>query len=723
MQTNLKLKPLKKAIHKAIELSILSSLALSSHVLAEDMVTLDSVEVVGDKGSDTKPVKGYNVKNSSASTKTNTALINVPQAITVIPQDVIRDQSILSIADSIRYVPGVTSSQGEGNRDAIVFRGNRTTSDLFVDGLRDDIQVYRDLYNTDRIEVLKGPNGMIFGRGGAGGVLNRVSKKAGWDPVQDISLTYGAWDQKRVAGDYGMGITDEVAFRINAVYEDANSFRDGVDLERYGLTPTITISPSDQTKIYLSTEYFKDKRVGDRGVPSVANASGEDRRPFNIGDNDQFFGNADLSDNEAETVAFNALFEHRFDNNITLKNNTRYANYNKFYENVYASSPVNAGGQLSLSGYRDDTDRENFINQTDITIPFSTGQVNHTFLVGAEFMEQTNENARLVPAGGVVPSPVDASNPLGFAAFTDPSRDQDTDISSRAIYIQDQIELSPKWQVVAGLRRDVFDTNYTNNLTNLNVDITDTFWSPRAGLIFKPRENVSLYANYSLSYAPRAGDQLLGFRNNENRPELFEPEKFVNQEIGLKWDINPDLSFTAALYVLERENLIANDPNQAGASVLIDGQETTGLELSLAGNITDKWSVIAAYTYQDGEITEDQGTIGNITIEKGSELGETPDHTYSLWNKYQINNTWGVALGMIGRSQMYAAIPQVGDSTILPGYTRFDAAVFAKISEKAMLQFNLENLTDKEYAINSHNNNNIMPGAPISGRATLNYSF
>ena len=169
--------------------------------------------------------------------------------------------------------------------------------------------------------------------------------------------------------------------------------------------------------------------------------------------------------------------------------------------------------------------------------------------------------------------------------------------------------------------------------------------------------------------------------------------------------------------------LIARDPNVGGATVLIDGQETKGVELSLAGNLTDKWSVIASYTYQDGEITKDQGAAGDISIQKGSELAETPDHSYALWNKYEINGTWAVALGVVGRSEMYAAIPQVGDSTVLQGYTRYDAAIFAKLSEKAQLQFNLENLTNKEYAISSHNNNNIMPGAPISGRVTLNYSF
>lgn len=711
--------PLKKAVIHALQLSAITSMALSNSVSAAEDIALETVEVISQRTSDTKPVKGYKAAKSTSSTKTDTPLIDVPQAVTVITQEVIKDQSIMSIADTIRYVPGVTASNGEGNRDAVVFRGNQTTSDLFIDGLRDDVQVYRDLYNTDRVEVLKGPNGMIFGRGGAGGVLNRVTKKAGWDTVKDMRITYGAWDQRRVSGDYGTGLSDQIAFRVNTVYEDADSYRDGVNLERFGLNPTITIAPDENTNIYLSTEYFKDKRIGDRGIPSAANTTGENRRPFNIDHENQFFGNAALSVNESETSAFNAIIEHTFANKVKLKNNTRYANYNKFYDNIYANSAV-TNGLLKLSGYSDITNRENWINQTDITIPFTTARIKHQLLVGAEIMEQTNENQRYTMPDV---NNIAASNPITTGAFTTLARNQDTDINSRAIYLQDQITLSSQWQVIAGLRRDIFNTDYTNNRSSLKVDVTDTFWSPRIGLIFKPSHYMSFYTSYSLSYAPRAGDQLTGFIGNENNPALFEPEKFINKEIGAKWEINPDLSFTAAAYLLERENLIANDPNQAGATVLIDGQETKGLELSLAGNVTNKWSVIAAYTYQDGEITKDQGSAAAITVTKGTALAETPDHTYSVWNKYQINQTWAVAIGVIGRSSMYAAIPQVGNSTLLPGYTRFDAAIFAKLSERASLQLNIENLSNKAYALNSHNNNNVLPGAPISGRATLNYSF
>lgn len=721
-QTN-QVSKLKKSAIRTLQLSTAISFAFSSFAMAAGEIALDTVEVVGKRVSDTKPVKGYNAKKSSSSTKTNTALINIPQAITVIPQEVLKDQNVQSITEAVRYVPGVTASQGEGNRDALVFRGNRTTSDLFIDGLRDDIQTYRDLYNTDRIEVLKGPNGMIFGRGGAGGVINRVSKKAGWDAVQDLGLTYGSYNQKRITGDFGQALNDQVAFRINAVYEDSDSFRDGVGLERYGVTPTLTIAPSENTNIHLSAEYFKDQRIGDRGIPSVNGAGNSTikSRPFNLSDDDQFYGNARLSPNETETAAFNAIIEHTFANDVKIKNSTRYADYDKFYQNIYASSGVTNAGTVRLSGYRDETDRKNIMNQTDVTIPFSTGSLKHTFLAGVEFMSQDDENKRLTATGGSSTiGSVPVSNPTASVTFTGINRDQETDISSRAFYVQDQIEFSSQWQAVLGLRHDRFETDYKNLTNNNRVDITDNFSSPRAGLIFKPTGNTSVYANYSLSYMPKAGDQLTGFRSLSD--PTFDPEKFINKEIGAKWDINPNLSFTAAAYILERENVVASDPAGSGNNILLNGQETKGLELSLSGDITDKWSVIAAYTHQDGEITKQQGT-GSSAILKGSDLAETPDNTISLWNKYDINNTWSVALGVVSRSAMYAAIPQVGSSTLLPGYTRYDAAIFAKLSEKATLQFNIENLTNKDYAASSHNNNNILPGAPISARATLNYSF
>lgn len=721
-----KIATLKLAIHSALTSVIFFTGTAAFAETSE--VNLPQVDVTAPRISDTQPEKGYNAKKSVSSTRTDTELRDTPQAITVIPQDLIKDQSIQSISQAVQYVPGVQSAQGEGNRDQIILRGNNTTGDFFLDGLRDDVQTYRDLYNTDRLEVLKGPNGMAFGRGGAGGAINRVTKQAGWDPVGEFIASYGAYDYKRVSGDYGQALNDEIAFRINAVYEDSGSYRDGVDIERFGITPTVTIKPSDKTKIVLSTEYFKDKRIADRGVPSQTSRAGATanlgNRPFRIGDYDQFFGNARLSPTETETVAFNAVIEHAFDNGIGVKNSTRYANYDKFYQNVFANSAVTLAGTVQLGAYLDETERENLINQTDVTYTAKFGGVEHKLLGGVELSKQDTTNARFTPTGSATDNGnfavVSSASPFATPAnFNNLVRNQKSDISVAAFYLQDQIKFNEHWQAIVGLRHDKFDTDYTNIRANQNIDVTDTFLSPRAGLIYKPIEPVSIYANYSVSYVPRAGDQLIGLTVTN---QSFNPEKFINYEIGAKWDVNPSLALTAAVYQLDRENVQVTDPNNAALQILVDGQETKGIELGIAGDITGKWSIFGGVAFQDGEVTEQQGS-GAGAILRGAELGLTPDRTLSLWNKYEINDTWAVALGIVSTSDRFALSPTATQSTLLPGYTRYDAAIYGKFSDKLRLQVNLENLTNKEYALFAHNNQNITPGSPLTGRATLIYNF
>lgn len=689
-------------------------------------IELSEISVVEQVVSDTKPVKGYNAKSSRSATRTETDLKDTPQSISVVTQDVIKDQSIQSISEAVRYIPGVTASQGEGNRDALNFRGaGVTTGDFYQDGMRDDIQTYRDLYNTDRIEVLRGANAMIFGRGGSGGVINRVSKEAGWDPVRELSVVYGAWNQKRTAIDFGNAINDVAAFRLNAVYEDADSYRDGVNLERYGFTPTLTLKPGDNTKIVLSAEYFMDKRIGDRGMPSIGN--GLKNRPYDIGDHSTFFGSARLSPNETETKAFNALIEHAFDNGVTVRNRTRYADYDKYYQNVYANSFVKPNGEVELGAYRDDTERQNLINQTDVTYNLKLGSVEHKLLVGMELGRQDTDNSRRSPGDSdSLGVNVSAENPefTGTLTLNNLRINRRSEITNTAFYIQDQIILSPKWELVIGLRHDNFDMDYkdlgTTSIPGRNdkINESDNKLSPRAGLIFKPLDNLSVYASYSESFVPRAGDQLTGLTLTTAN---LSPEKFINHEIGAKFDVNPDLSLTAALYKLERENIAITDPTPGvNNQILVDGQETKGLELGVTGKLTDKWSVFGGYAFQDAEITKDQI---KAKISSGTSLAQTPRHTFSIWNKYDFNETWSAAIGVVSRSDMYAATPTATSSTVLPGYTRLDAAVYGKLDKNLRLQLNLENLTNKEYALSAHNNNNIVPGSPLTARATLIYNF
>ena len=657
--------------------------------------------------------KTYLKKTTSTATKTDTRIRDIPQSISVITEEQIKDQSLLGLKDAIQYSPGVMAGQGEGNRDSIWFRGNQSTSDLFVDGVRDDVQYYRDLYNIDRVEVLMGPNGMIFGRGGVGGVINRVVKEAAWENKNEIKIQGGAYDHKRSSLDLNNRIDETLAVRVNAMIEDSGSFRQGVESERKAINPTFTFKPSDKTKVVVGMEYFNDKRTSDRGIPSLSN--GLQSYPYSTS-RSTFFGNASQSPNEAIVKNGYAIIDHTFDNGVSIKNHTRFSDYDKYYQNVYANSQV-SNGLVTIDGYYDNTQRQNFFNQTDLTYNFKTGSVSHKLLTGLEIGLQENENYRILatPISGVA-----ASNPFASLTFnSSKSRNTSTDISNQAIYIQDQIYLNEQFQIIGGLRYDKFKTKFNDSVAPANsAAINDQFISPRVGLVYKPIEPVSLYTNYSLSYLPRTGEQLTSLTSSI---KSFDPEKFTNIEAGIKYDLLQSFSISSAIYRLERSKMAITDPSNSSNTIIVDGQVTKGFELGVAGKLFDSYSMYGGYTYQDAEITKNQG--GPTPIASGATLGHVPKHTFSLWNKYEINETWSAALGVVSRSDMYAATPTTTTAVNLPGYTRLDAAIYANINKQTKLQLNIENLLDKTYYQSAHNNNNIMYGYPLTARATVTYTF
>ena len=659
--------------------------------------------------------KTYIKKRTGTATKTDTRIRDIPQSISVITEEQIKDQSLLGLTDAVIYSPGVMAGQGEGNRDSFWLRGNQSTSDLFVDGVRDDVQYYRDLYNIDRVEVLMGPNGMIFGRGGVGGVINRVVKEANWESKNEFRIQGGAYDHKRSSIDLNNQINETLAVRVNALIEDSGSFRQGVESERRAINPTFTFKPSDKTKIVIGTEYFNDKRIGDRGIPSVQNSPQGYPYPTS---RSTFFGNALQSHNEAIIKNGYAIIDHAFDNGFSLKNHTRFSDYDKYYQNVYANSQVRPDGTVTIDGYYDNTQRQNFFNQTDLTYNLKTGSISHRLLAGVEIGFQENENYRILATPN---STIAASSPFASLAFNS-SRDRNTstDISNQAIYIQDQIYLNEQYQIIAGLRYDKFKTKFNDIKNSSNsANVNDQFLSPRVGLVYKPIEPVSIYTNYSLSYLPRTGEQLTSLTSSN---KSFDPEKFTNIEFGLKYDLLQSFSISSAIYRLERSKMAITDPSNSSNIIIVDGQVTKGFELGVAGKLFDAHSMYGGYTYQDAEITKTQGT-GSSQITSGTLLGHVPKHTFSLWNKYEFNETWSAALGIISRSDMYAATPTSSTAVNLPGYARLDAAVFANINKQTKLQLNIENILDKTYYQSAHNNNNIMYGYPLTARATLTYTF
>ena len=655
---------------------------------------------------------GYATAYSTTATKTNTLLRDIPQSITVVTRELIRDQSMQSMADVARYVPGVGVSQGEGNRDALVFRGNRSTGDFFTDGVRDDVQYFRDLYNIERVEVLKGANGMIFGRGGSGGVINRVTKQAGWDPIREFSFEGGSFDKKRATVDVGHAINDVAAVRFNSMYENSGSYRNGVNLERFGISPTVTLKPSHQTNIILGMEHFQDHRTSDRGIPSLNGA------PVNTSPS-TFFGDPRRSKADVTVTSFNALIEHKFNSGFTFRNRTNYAMYDKFYQNVFANSAVIAGS-LNLAAYNDTSTRDNFFNQTDFSYNLNTGPINHTIAVGVEVGRQVTDNSRLNGYFNNNTSALALSVPLSSPITSDPitfgirAVDNHSVTRITSVYVQDQIVLLPQLHAIVGVRYDQFQVDFLKRTDNTQLKTDDGLLSPRLGLIYKPIEAISIYTSYSKAFAPRAAEQLTGLTVTT---AALAPEKFTNLEAGIKWDILPALAFTTAVYQIDRTNVISVDPTDSRVTFLTKGQVVQGVEAGLSGQITSAWRVMGGYAYQVGELLS---TSNTTTAKNGATLAELPRHTFSMWNRYDFTPVWGMGIGVIHRSDMFAAL----DNTVrAQGFTRVDAAIFARIDRRLRFQVNIENLLDTKYIAAVHNNNNMTPGSPIAVRASVVYNF
>jgi catecholate siderophore receptor len=657
------------------------------------------------------PVQGYRATRSATFTKTDTPLKEVPASVTVVPAQLMKDQAMKSLADVIRYVPGALAHQGEGNRDEFIFRGIGSSANLFIDGIRDDAQVFRDLYNLERVEVLKGAGGMIFGRG-AGGVLNRVTKKPVFGHVGEATVTVGQFNQLRSTVDIGGKVNDSAAWRLNAMGESADSFRDGVDLKRYAINPTVTFLPSARTAVTLGIDHLRDERTADRGFPSL------NGRPFDA-DRSTFFGNADQSNARSNVDSAYAIVDHELASGVQLRNNLRVTHYDKFYQNVFpaTTTPVNAAGQVTLSAYNNANDRTNVFNQTDLTTKFRAGGVEHTLLAGLELGHQDSTSQRNTGFFGTATTiRVPASAPIATATSfrqngTDANNNVKADIA--AVYVQDQIALSKEWKVLAGLRYDYFRARLDDRRTTVPpVDLahTDKAFSPRLGVIWSPTSTQTYYASYSSSFLPSAETLSLAV-NTAN----LDPENAKNYEIGARWDLRPNLTLSAAIFRLDRNNVRNADGN--GGIVLAGQQRTDGVELGLQGEVTRNWQVYAGYAHLNARITKATAAAGNL----GHRPQLVPENTLSVWNKVALGGGWSAGLGVVYQDESF---PNADNAVTLPAFTRADGALYYAFADgKTRIALNVENLFDKKYFPTSDANNNLSPGAPRSARVTLSTTF
>ncbi|HZG45242.1 MAG TPA: TonB-dependent siderophore receptor [Allosphingosinicella sp.] len=660
----------------------------------------------------------YGAERTSSATRTDTPLQDVPQSISVVTERQIDDQAMRSIGDVVRYLPGVTIGQGEGHRDQITLRGNNSTADFFIDGLRDDIQYYRPLYNVERVEVLRGPNAMIFGRGGGGGVVNRVTKV----PTLDTRIggsasvnTFGAW---HVDADINIPLGTIAALRVNGVHEEFGNHRDFYEGRLSAINPVVRVVVGPDTSVNLAYEYVDDARVVDRGVPSLAGQPLEGFR-------ETFFGARGVNELGFEAHILRGTVEHRFSDALSLTSRLQYSDYDKSYRNAFPATPVTGTGanrQVGIEAYFDGFQRENLFSQTDLVWKGQTGALAHTLLAGVEFGRQDTGNQRVngffdsgVPTsqGGrrvnvPLADPI-AIPPITFRAGAG-NRSSRSEAEIFALYLQDQVEIGPV-ELIAGLRYDRFKLDAVNVATGQTFRRTDDLWSPRLGIVLHPIEPVSIYASYSRSFLPQSGDQ---FASLDLSLAALEPERFDNYEVGVKWEARPGLLLSAALYQLDRTNTRAPGPNP-GEVVLTGAQRSRGLELEAVGEIMPNWELSLAYALQEAEIT-----TTTAAAPAGRVVPQVPRHQFAAWTRYDLTDRLGVGLGVTHQSESFASI---SNAVELPAFTRVDLGVFVKLTERIEAQVNVENLLDEDYFPTAHNDNNISPGAPLNARFTVRVGF
>ena len=703
-------------------LATCSAAALSTDVEAAEREA-EPIVVLGQR-------HGYDAAATRSATRTDTPLKDVPQAVSVITGQQIDDQALRSMADVLRYVPGAVAAQGEGHRDQIVLRGNASTADFFVDGLRDDVQYYRGVYNLDRIEVLKGPNAMIFGRGGGGGVVNRVAKRPTGSTFARGAASLDRHGAGYVEADVNAALGGPLLGRVNAVAERFDNDRDVYDGHRIAINPTLAAQFGPDTRVDLGFEYVRDRRVVDRGVPAdargrAAPALGDPARPLD-GFDRTFFGDARDNRTRFSARVASARLEHRFSNALRLSSKLVHGDYDKVYQNVFAAGPATVVGgadTVALEAYRDPTSRRNLLVQSDLIADFATGGLAHTLLVGIDAGDQRTRNARI---NGFFDSGVPTTSggrrtivPLARTIVVPPATFREgagnRAIRSRAstvgITVQDQVKLGRHFEIVAGLRRDWFDLEVDNLTAGTAFARKDAMWSPRLGLVAKPAELLSLYASFTRSFLPQSGDQ---FNSLDPTLEALRPERFTNLEVGAKWQARPGLELTLAAYRLDRTNTRETDPATL-LTVLTGEQRSRGVELEVRGQVNRRLALSGGIAHQKVEVR--RSAVASLV---GRRAPLVPRLQASLWSRYDFTPRIGAGIGLTHQGRSFASI---SNAVVLPAYSRVDAAGYFDLTRAVALQLNVENLLGADYFATAHNDNNITPGNPRTARATLRFGF
>ena len=699
----------------------------------------------------------FRIDNIRGGTRTDTPLRDIPQFINVVPQSVLDSQGAKSLSDALRNVPGITYAAPEGGTQAnfvYYLRGFPAGGNLFIDGLRDLGEYNRDLFATETVEVLKGPGGLMFGRGSTFGAINQTSKYADLLPRKEVDLTVGSFDTKRATADLNFALNQTAAVRVVALEEQSGSYRYPQDVDRHGIAPSVRFGIGTATDITIGYYYLKTKDVTDYGQPTLFTNPTTGGIGFfglpPVGPRTYYgYANHDYTDHETQWATF--IWDQKLARNLSLRNSFRWANYKRDLEATISTlhnqdangNPVTATTPLNLllvnrnhDGNRSrSNDDDALINQTELTWKTATGTVKHTVLTGLELaQEQLNRWNYLLDAdpntaGVQAPTtrvPLLNPDPFTTLSYTKtPNRNALSEADTVAVYLQDQVELTPQWKAIFGVRWERYKARAVINDFATGQPIvdggpferTDNMTSGRAGLIWQPSAAQSYYVAYGTSYNPSGQLGVYGGNATNLNPDtvLLPPEKNRSFEVGSEWTFFEYTRLRTSIFRNEKTNArVEIDP--AGTIGLAGEQRVDGAELELAGRINPRWDIYGSFAYMNGEVVDDP--FGN----QGKEL-LIPKTSGSIWTVYRLGGGWEIGGGVFGASERPINLANT-PGAILPAYTRWDATA-AYVQKKYEVRLNLFNLTDEVYYYGGYQNNpnRVLPAAPRSGQVSLKYKF
>ena len=653
------------------------------------------------------------VKISTTATRTMTPVRYVPQAIDSIKTSNVADYGTNDIGDALSGIPNVSSS-ADTRFDSLRIRGFDASNDFYLDGIRDDSQYKRDLHNIERVEVLKGPAAVLYGRGSQGGIVNRVSKLPEFGRRSTIEAQGGSDDLRSLYADLSTDPSENLSLRLNMGNMDENSFRDGVSGNRQLFAPSMSWQLTPDLNWLVQYEYSRYNRTPDRGIPGV------NGRPADVSRETTYGNDHDFIDDKAQSLRSKLTYE--INDNWQLRQTLGVFKLDSDFDNTYLTSFDPKTNKVARQHWQQDLTTRNVYNNLELEGGFDTFGLEHRLLTGVEIGSQRRDpklyNAATGRTPGAQPVPsLDLFNPnreLRHTGSMQVFSDSHTEVESRAVYVQDQLRLNEQWQLLAGLRYDTFDIESTNQLKNLTEDRDSHSTSPRFGIVWTPLQNHSFYASWSKTFSP-VGGGLIGItpgaagNSNDLSPELTK-----QKEIGVKSDwLDDRLSTTLAVYDLELYNRRTSDPNDPTLTVMTGLQRSRGVELTATGKLVGNWYMRGGVGVQDTTIEKDNNGL------EGKRVNNVAKHNGSLFLTWKPEMGWYGETGLTLVGQRYA---DNANTTVLPGYGRWDALLGYRFKDWD-LRAALNNITDREYYASATSQYQIQPGAPRSVVMTGTYSF